>query len=180
MEQVHRSGLPLIVLAVALVVGCHRLTYEPESLRVDGFRYRAGSAVVGTAADTLRVVVVAVNESRQYRQLGRSVCPQPNSVRAKVRKSGKEWDSEIAEQRAAPIYRDSSGRPIPMACPAMLIVETFPPGASKTFLLLVPVREVLGDSLPQGRYRITASVRINGYLVRGMDAGDVVLSSPPI
>jgi hypothetical protein len=180
MEQMHRSRLALIVLAAALVVGCHRLTYEPKSLRVDGFRYRAGSAVVGNAADTLRVAVVAVNESRQYRELGRSACPQPNSVGAKVRKSEREWDSEIAEQRAMPVYRDSSRRPIPMACPAMLLLETFRPGASKTFLLLVPVREVLGDSLPHGRYRVTASVRINGHLERGLDAGDVVLSPPPI
>ena len=55
-----------------------------------------------------------------------------------------------------------------------------PPGKSKTFVLLVPVKDVLGDSLPEGRYHVTANVRVNGTQVRGLRAGELTLSAPPI
>jgi hypothetical protein len=55
-----------------------------------------------------------------------------------------------------------------------------PPGKSTTFVLLVAVKDVLGDSLPEGRYHVTATVRVSGALVRGLSAGEVKLSSPPI
>jgi hypothetical protein len=45
-------------------------------------------------------------------------------------------------------------------------------------VLTVPVREALGDSLPNGRYRVTARVLINGQLVQGLELGDVELSLP--
>jgi hypothetical protein len=181
MVRMHRSRLMLVDLwAVSCLLGCHRLSYGPESLKIDRFRYRAGVALIGVGADTLRVAVVAINESGQQRELGRSVCAEPNAVAAEVRKGANVWDSEILERQNTPIYRDSSGKALPMVCPAALFVETFPPGAAKTYLLIVPVRAVLGDSLSAGRYRVTARVRINGEVVRDLDAGDVELRPPPI
>ena len=54
------------------------------------------------------------------------------------------------------------------------------PGKFETFVLLVAVKDVLGDSLPEGPYHVTASVRVSGTQVRGLSAGEVKLSSPPI
>ena len=174
----HRSWLTLLAFLSPLsFIGCHRVSYTPELLRTDGLRYRAGSAVVGAALDTPRVAVVAVNDSHQPRaKVVSSPCAPFNRVAASVRESAREWDSEIWERRKQPVYRDASGGPILSGC--SLIVETILPGESKTYVLAVPVREVLGDSLPRGRYRVTARVRINGELVRGLDAGDVELSPP--
>lgn len=174
----HRSWLTLLAFLSPLsFIGCHRASYTPDLLRTGGFRYRAGSAVVGAELDTLRVAVVAVNDSRQQRAIVvSSPCAPFNRVAASVRASAREWDSEIWHPPKQPPDHDSSGIPIFNGC--SLMVLWISPGASKTFVLAVPVVEVLGDSLPRGRYRITARVRVNGQLVRGLDAGDVELSSP--
>ncbi len=168
-------------LALLSLVGCHRLNDKPGPLNTDGYRYRAGSAIVGTARDTLRVAVVVVNESDQQRELGFPSCPPVyDAVKARVAASRRHWDSEVYEQEKQPIPRDSTGKPIPRFCTLMLPIMTFPPGGSYTYVLNVPVREVLGDSLPSGHYGVTARLVINGKLVRDLDAGDVELSAPPI
>jgi hypothetical protein len=173
MARMHCSWSTLLALLSApSFFGCHRVNYTPELLSTDGFRYRAGSAVVGAALDTLRVAVVAVNDSRQERAIVvSSPCAPFNRVAARVRAGARQWDSEIWHPAKQPADRDSSGTPIVSGC--SLLVTAIAPEASITFVLAIPVREVLGDSLPRGRYRVTARVRINGKLVRGLDAGDI-------
>jgi hypothetical protein len=107
-----------------------------------------------------------------------SICAPFNRVRAKVTGNGKEWDSDKWRPVKQAETHDDSGRPIAYACPMQAI--GLAPGKSTTLVLLVPVKEVLGDSLPEGRYHVTASVRISGTQVRGLSAGEVKLSSPPI
>jgi hypothetical protein len=60
-------------------------------------------------------------------------------------------------------------------CTLSLPVRTFPPGDSETSVLKVSVREILGDSLPSGRYKVTARLISNGGDGRELDAGEVVL-----
>ncbi len=180
MARIHRFPYTLPFFATLLFVGCHHpRSYTPDFLKTDGFRYRAGSAVVGAALDTLRIAVVVVNGSREPRAIVvSSPCAPFNRVASSVEGSGRKWDSDTqpAEQ---PTTHDSSGRPIFFACSTMMVIGVSP-GTSRTFVLAVPVREVLGDSLRKGRYRVTARVRINGDLVRRLEAGEVELSSPPI
>ena len=146
-------------------------------MNIDGFRYSVGSAVVGPALDTLTVAVVVVNGSSQHRFLAVPHCPPVlNPVNVIVRGQGKEWNSETVEMRKQSQYFDSSGTPIPQMCDAVLIGRTFPPEASYTYVLKVPVTEVLGDSLPGGRYRVTAQLMLNGYLTGRLSAGDVELA----
>lgn len=177
----HRSWPTLLAFLSPLsFIGCHRVSYTPEFLRTDGFRYRAGSAVVGAALDTLRVAVVVVNDSRQQRLiLISSFCAPFNRVGFTVKADARKWDSDVWQPPPVqPPTRDSSGTPIIYACdPRMMGLS---PRALRVFVLAVPVRQVLGDSLPNGRYRVTARVRINGEFVRGLEAGDVELSSPPM
>jgi hypothetical protein len=182
MARIHHLFLSrMAFLATLSVLGCHRFHDAPGPLSTDDYRYRAGSAIVGAARDTLRVAVVVVNESNQQRMLGFPFCPPVyNAVKARVAASRREWDSEVYEQKRNPIPRDSTGNAIPQVCPAMLPVMSFPPGGSYTYVLNVPVREVLGDSLPAGRYGVTARVNVNGNLVRNLDAGGVELFAPPI
>jgi hypothetical protein len=170
-----RFTLSLFVASASLA-GCHRAYNEYPLLNSDGYRYRAGAAVVGSEQDTLRVAVVVVNESNQRKMLPLSHCPVwANVVQARVTASGRNWNSEIYEQRQHVVPRDSTGKPMMEACVASLLVRTFPPGDTETSVLKVPVREILGDSLPSGRYRVTARLVSHGGDGRKLDAGDVFL-----
>jgi hypothetical protein len=172
----HLHRLTFVGFIALSLADCHRFHDRPGPLSTQGFRYRAGSAVVGANRDTLRVVVVVVNESDQQRMIGFSHCPwYANGVQALVAVSGRRWDSQVNEENHAAIPRDSIGKPIPMACDASLAAMTFPPGDSYASVLKVPVREILGDSLPSGRYRVTTRLVSNGGDGRKLDAGEVVL-----
>jgi hypothetical protein len=85
----------------------------PDFLRTDGFRYRAGSAVVGAALDTLRVAVVVVNDSRQPRLIWMSsICAPFNRIGVTVSSSARKWDSDIWQPAKRLPTRDSAGNPI--------------------------------------------------------------------
>jgi len=177
MDLQRRIGL--VCFAVLTSTACHRVSYGPDSLKIDEFRYSVGSAVVGAGLDTLRVAIVVVNGSRKEGFLSFPHCPPILSpVKALVRSGDKEWNSEISEVRKQPEYFDSSGKAIPQVCLAYLVGVSFPPGSSYTYVLKVPVTEVLGDSLPAGRYRVIAQLRLNGFLTRRFSAGDVQLAAP--
>jgi hypothetical protein len=167
----------LAIVVVVAATGCHHLTYEPDDMRIDGYRYSVGSAVVGPALDTLRVAVVVVNDSRQQRLLSFPHCPPVlNPINAILRRADKEWNSDTLEMRKQSQYFDSTSKPIPQVCLASLSGVTFPPGGSYTYVLRVPVQEILGDSLPPGRYHVTAQLRLNGHVTRKLTAPDVQLA----
>ena len=178
--RAHLLGLTLIAcMAPVSLAGCHHPAYSgPPQLSTKGYRYRAGVAVVGPERDTLRVAVVVVNESNQQRWLPLSRCPvYANAVEARVTAGERNWSSEVYEQRQHVVVRDSTGKPMLEVCASSLLVMTFPPGASYTSVLKVPVREILGDSLPGGRYRVIARLMSNGGDGRKLDAGEVILRS---
>ena len=178
MARMHPSWPSLLAFLFALpAAGCHRANYTPDYLSTDGFRYRAASAVVGAAFDTLRVAVVLVNDSRQPRLILISTCAPVNRVGFTVRANARKWDSDVWQPPIKQATSDAAGHPIIFVCDPMGM--GLAPGALRTFVRTVPVRQVLGDSLPNGRYRVTARIRINSELVRGLEAGDVDLSSPP-
>jgi hypothetical protein len=158
------------------IAGCHSTHRGYEALSTAGFRYSAGAAVVGSQRDTLRVAVVVVNESNQQRVVALSHCRlQGDPVKALVAEGGRSWNSEIDEVKPLPVLHDSMGQPMMEACTADLLVMTFPPGARSMSVLKVPIRQILGDSLPSGRYRVTARLTSNGGDGRKLDAGEVVL-----
>jgi hypothetical protein len=170
-----RLTLSLFVASASLS-DCHRGYREYPLLNIDGYRYRAGAAVVGPARDTLRVAVVVVNESNQQRMLPLSHCPPwANVVQARLTASGRNWNSEVYEQRQHMVPHDSTGKPMLEVCGPILLVMSFPPGASYTSVLKVPMRGIVGDSLPSGRYRVTARLVSNGGDGSKLDAGDVFL-----
>jgi hypothetical protein len=181
MARMHRCFAITSSLVAIAFLGCHQMRYGPMSMSTSGFRFSAGSAVVGPASDTLRVAVVVVNESRDQRELAIPTCPPVlNQVQATVTAKGRKWNSVSYDKRQWSGYFDSTGNEIPHACLAYLRVMILPPGASNTYVLKVPVREVLGDSLAAGRYTVKARLSINGDIIRGLPGSTVELSSPPI
>jgi hypothetical protein len=163
-------------VGVTSIAGCHRERQGYEWMSNSGYRYSAGAAVVGPQRDTLRVAVVVVNETNQQRVLPLAHCRlQGDPVKARVVEGGRSWNSEINEVKPHALLRDSTGQPMMEACTADLLVMTFPPGAHSMSVLNVPIRQILGDSLPSGRYRVTARLTSNGGDGRKLDAGEVVL-----
>ena len=70
----------------------------------------------------------------------------------------------------------------PRVCLLYLVQFTLAPGDSFTageFLRSVGVRAVLGDSLPAGRYRVTAAVGVSGHSSGEIPAGTIDLRPPP-
>lgn len=61
-----------------------------------------------------------------------------------------------------------------MICGGVVGVRV-PPGASSHYDRRIPVGDILGDSLPPGRYKITARIYLNDQEVKGLSAGEVEL-----
>ena len=165
--------LTFVILGLVSMAYCHRAYRGPQWINTAGYRYRAGAALVGPERDTLRVAVVVVNESNQQRALTFSHCPQyTDAVKARVFAGGRNWDSEVYEDRQHLPPGDSTSKTMAYICGGISMM-TFPPGATYTSVLKVPIREILGDSLPSGRYRVTARLMSDGGDGRKLDAGDV-------
>jgi hypothetical protein len=161
----------VVCCALVLVAGCHhRRGHEPDFLSKRGYRYSAGSALVGRSLDTLRVAVVVVNESKEMRGIAANYCRTPaNAVTARLVARGRSWSSPTNEEPV--VFHDSAGNVMEQACVASLMLVTFPPGHSMTFVLKTPVKDILGDSLPPARYHVTARL-----WDEQLKAGDVTLS----
>lgn len=78
--------------------------------------------------------------------------------------------------RTEPVW--DSDHQSPFVCPAVLILGRLEPGKPHAFVFSAAVAEVLGDSLPPGRYYFSATVGTNlgSYDVR--DAGELELAVP--
>ena len=159
----------------------------PEAQRDEDVRSTARSALVGPDLDTLRVDVTVLNTGKTPRALGISLC-YGNPLVIKVQRDGRIWESAAWEREKVqrervhtPPPRDSAGKVIPevFVCSAIM-VRTLQPGRSAlAYSSSTPVREVLGDSLPPGRYQIKAFFSLNQRRIKGLTAGEVELRVPP-
>jgi hypothetical protein len=154
----------------------------PEPLRVDDVRSAARSAIVGLNLDTLRVDVTLLNTAKTPRVLKISPC-YGNPLVIKVQRDGRVWESAAWERDTVHVatFRDSVGKVIPQVfiCSAMVVLELQPGRSVLAYSSSIPVREVLGDSLPPGRYRIRAFFSLNRHSIEGVSAGEVELRAPP-
>lgn len=78
--------------------------------------------------------------------------------------------------RTEPVW--NSDDQVPFVCPAVLILGHLEPGKPHGFVFSGAVAEILGDSLPPGRYYFSATLSTNlgSYDVR--DAGELELGAP--
>ena len=153
----------------------------PEGQRDEDIRSVARSALVGPNLDTLRVEVTVLNTAKNPRDLLTSAC-YGNPLVVRVQNGGRIWQSSDweGEKRREPVRHDSAGNVIPLVsiCSAG-ILRQLPPGRSViAYSSSTPVRAILGDSLPPGRYQIRASFSLDERSVRRIPAGDVELLMP--
>ena len=154
----------------------------PEPLRVEDVRSTARSALVGFNLDTLRVDVTVLNTAKTPRALVLSPCGG-NPLTIRVQRDDRIWESAAWEREKAhtPTPHDSAGKVIPevFICSAMMVEELLPGRPVLAYSSSTPVREVLGDSLPPGRYQIRAIFSLNRRGIKGIPAGEVELRVPP-
>ena len=175
----------LVILAIfALTIGCnHGRVYEIlDRPGVEHVRISAGSALGSASGDTLLVRILVTNESSRdqaFMHLGCGTDP----VAVSARSARRVWDSSVSARapEAAKTYRDSTGRVelIGQVMCSEAVADLVPPGVSTHYDRRIPVRDILGDSLQSGRYKITARLYINSREIKGLPAGEVELRANP-
>ena len=81
-----------------------------------------------------------------------------------------------------PVWRSEAREPwggrMAYGCPAMLMERELAPRENLEFGFRASLIEVLGDSLPDGRYWFSATVQINGEWLPEVEAGSVAIVLP--
>jgi hypothetical protein len=138
------------------------------SNRLEGFAYRASTRLVGTR---LHATASITNTTSRPIYLEYGDCAlSVRAYRTADRSGEPAWRSEFRAPWAGYGGYD---------CLAYLATATVAPGATfqpREFQLAVPVIEILGDSLPDGRYYFSASLRLNFARTAEFPAGSANLS----
>jgi hypothetical protein len=154
----------------------------PESLRFEDVRSTARSAIIGLNRDTLRVDVTVLNTAKTPRALGTWACGR-NPLAIKAQRGSKIWESAAWERERPqpPVIRDSTGKVIEQVftCSAMMMRQLQPGRSVLAYSSSTPMRDILGDSLPSGRYQIRAFFSLDRRSIIGIPAGEVELRVPP-
>jgi hypothetical protein len=178
----HCSKFLACTVASISTFGCHHGPPVPEAQRDEDIRSIARSALVGLNLDTLRVDVTVLNTAKTPRGLVTRPC-YGNTLAIKVQRDGRIWESAAWEREKVhmPMRRDSARKVIPEVsiCSSMMIRELLPGRPVLAHSSSTPVRDILGDSLPPGRYQIRASFSLNERSIKGIPAGEVELRVPP-
>ena len=185
----HCSKFLVCTVASISTFGCHHGPPVPEAQRDEDIRSIARSALVGLNLDTLRVDVTVLNTAKTPRGLVISPC-YGNTLAIKVQRDGRIWESAAWKRERKPdpdvgvqqpVVRDSTGKAIQLAfiCSGMILEELLPGRPVLAHSSSTAVRDILGDSLPPGRYQIRASFSLNERSIKGIPAGEVELRVPP-
>jgi hypothetical protein len=138
---------------------------KPRRLPIDGVRF-VGHATL-TPADSLEVRVRAVNTGGAIRTLEFSDCSMNVGVASVGLAPARKWEYVTWASARRPRIR----------CLAYSGLRDLAPGDSISpadYRRRLAVDAILGDSLPPGRYRITARVAANGH-VSSVVVGEVDL-----
>lgn len=173
-----RFRILCVLASVVALCGCHPRRRFESHRSIEGFRFGAYAVVVGPRADTLRVSGTAENVSNHALEDMFGSCYWLNRLSVRAQSHSQSWDSRKWEIAKLPVYRDASGRVIEPACAPVAFVTLLSPGGLVRYELRAPVREILGDSLRAGDYRITARIVINGQETGDIFAGHVRLVPP--
>ena len=132
---------------------------SPPTRDLSAVRFTASTAVTGLGPRVLRTRVVGTNISRRLVELDYGSCALSVSMFSVSKPSvAPVWRSDQRGPRRRP--SDTFSRNAGYACTAELRIRILAPGDSDIFTLSVPLAEILADSLPFGRYRVVANLRL--------------------
>ncbi len=157
----------LLLLGGALLDACalFRSRTPPESESVD---FRAQAEIIAPGDSLLRVRAVATNSGSLTWALELGPCSMNIRVASLAPGAVHQWEYERWSIAVNPRA----------ACVGYRVTYQLPPGGSvvtSELERIVRVRDVLGDSLPAGRYRVTASVSFSNQPATDIAAGEVDL-----
>lgn len=172
--MLHRLPRPsrALLSCLPLLFGCvgQKVTKsQPRGLPIDGVRF-AGHAKLVTPGDTLLDVRVrAVNTGGSIRTLEFGNCSMYVSVSSVGLTPAREWQYAVwAKSRR-------------VSCLEYQATRDIAPGDSVSpsdYRRQLPIRVILGDSLPAGRYRVTTRVAANGRFSEPLVVGELDLRAP--
>lgn len=159
----------IATLACAIALACHTGKPEPATgTRVLGAVERSGDSII--------TKVTIVNELGRERSVAFAPCPPRNTVRL-ITVSGAAgayhgtWDYAVMDSLRQ-LRRDFTSP----ACVSFALYAALPAKARVTSRFIgFTSRDVLGDSLPDGRYAVWLFPRIYGIDPGGIPAGEVTL-----
>jgi hypothetical protein len=146
---------------------------HPPSEDLESLKVTATSSVAGKGLRELRARVVVANPGSRRVAISAGCTPEIDLYSDSSRKTSPVWRSLFRRPFVEPPPRFS------YVCASSLHSYTIPPHDSTVFSVFYPLREVLGDSLHAGAYRVIAVLRLSNsssaktYLV---DAGNVYLA----
>jgi hypothetical protein len=143
---------------------------------VEGLTFRAETHVVEGRPTRLRTQVIITNRNNHWVRLEYGDCSPDLRAYRHANRSGK----PVWEQRLLPAKDPKTGMYAP-GCDlygSLAVIPAGEPYVVKRFQLEPTTHEVLGDSLPEGRYFFTAVFRptIRGSVSPELPAGSVVLT----
>jgi hypothetical protein len=150
-----------------------RIRTLPGSERSEGWEVSALAQIRGDGEDTLFVFVSLLNAGTAPTRVELTCDMTQVRVSGLTRARVGDWESD-RRNSATSEWQGTPG----LGCTASRALSLAPGEATPGFGFAVPVRAVLGDSLPPGPYRVQADVRVARDLVIGLFAGAVELRSP--
>jgi hypothetical protein len=173
MMSMRRDTIAALLIALSCsLIACHKHMTYYGNLPVTGVRAAARATVVGDS-----LVVTATAESVSDHPLTKTwgACYNFSDLVVVAEAHSRKWDSFQSERDHIPVRRDSTGKPVLEMCIAVAFQMMIKPGGLMRYQLRVPVAQILGDSLPPGKYQITARFYINGGQIKNLHAGVVEL-----
>ena len=159
----------LALVGCAMVAACHMGKPEPATgTRVLGAVERSGDSII--------TKITIVNELNRARDVGFAKCPPRNTVRLTQVASAAgayhgTWDYAVMDS-IRQLRRDFTR---PGCVPFELDASLGPKARVTSRFIAFRAIDVLGDSLPDGRYAVWLFPRIYGIDPGGIPAGEVTL-----
>ncbi len=167
MDPRKRTTAGLLLLGCPLLDACALFGTRtpPKSESVD---FRAHAEIIAPGDSLLRIRAIATNSGSLTWTLELGPCSMNIRVASLAPGAVHQWEYERWSITVNPRA----------ACVGFRVTYPLPPGgsvATSELERIVRVRDVLGDSLPAGRYRVTASVSFSNQPATDIAAGDVDL-----
>ena len=149
-QPARRDGV-LGILFMFAAAGCHRNSMNEieKSATSDGVRFTAEASVAPDKADTVFVALRATNQSSGYRTV--ELLPVGKCGVSLAFATGRGKTTRVWRLQSPPMQLPPG---VVEGCLASALMTQFGPGGSVyTVRTAMPVRTILGDSLPPGLYR---------------------------